>query len=57
MLGQEVRTLFAGEVMRGTYTVNWDGINKEGAKVASGTYIYRMTAGEFIQSKKMVLIK
>jgi len=57
MLGQEVRTLFAGEVMRGTYTVNWDGVNKEGAKVASGTYIYRMTAGEFIQSKKMVLIK
>jgi hypothetical protein len=57
MLGQEVRTLFAGEVMRGTYTVNWDGINKEGAKVASGTYIYRMTAGEFVQSKKMVLIK
>jgi hypothetical protein len=57
MLGQEVRTLFAGEVMRGTYTVNWDGINKDGAKVASGTYIYRMTAGEFVQSKKMVLIK
>lgn len=57
MLGQEVRTLFAGEVMRGNYTVNWDGVNKEGAKVASGTYVYRMTAGEFVQSKKMVLIK
>ncbi len=57
MLGQEVRTLFAGEVMRGTYTVNWDGINNAGAKVVSGTYIYRMTAGEFVQSKKMVIIK
>jgi hypothetical protein len=57
MLGQEVKTLFAGEVMRGNYTVNWDGINNAGAKVVSGTYIYRMTAGEFIQSKKMVLIK
>jgi hypothetical protein len=57
MLGQEVRTLFAGEVMRGNYTVNWDGFNNSGAKVVSGTYIYRMTAGEFIQSKKMVLIK
>jgi len=57
MLGQEVRTLVAGEVMRGTYTVDWDGFNNDGAKVSSGTYIYRMTAGEFIQSKKMVLIK
>ena len=57
MLGQEVRTLFAGEVMRGNYTVNWDGINNAGAKVVSGTYIYRMTAGEFAQSKKMILIK
>ena len=57
MLGQEVRTLVAGEVMRGTYTVDWDGFNNYGAKVASGTYIYRMTAGEFMQTKKMVLIK
>ena len=57
MLGQEVRTLFAGEVMRGNYTVNWNGFNNAGAKVVSGTYIYRMTAGEFVQSKKMILIK
>ncbi len=57
MLGQEVRTLFAGEVMRGNYTVNWNGFNNSGAKVVSGTYIYRMTAGEFVQSKKMILIK
>jgi len=57
MLGQEVRTLFAGEVVRGTYTVDWNGFSNDGSKVASGTYIYRMTAGEFIQSKKMVLIK
>jgi hypothetical protein len=57
MLGQEVKTLFAGEVMRGNYTVDWDGFNNSGAKVVSGTYIYRMTAGEFVQSKKMVLIK
>jgi hypothetical protein len=57
MLGQEVRTLFAGEVLRGTYTVNWDGMNNSGVKMSSGSYVYRMTAGEFIQSKKMVLVK
>jgi hypothetical protein len=57
MLGQEVRTLFAGEVLRGNYTVDWDGMNNAGVKMSSGTYIYRMTAGEFVQSKKMVLLK
>jgi hypothetical protein len=57
MLGQEVRTLFAGEVLRGTYTVNWDGLNNAGQKMSSGSYVYRMTAGEFVQSKKMVLLK
>jgi hypothetical protein len=57
MLGQEVRTLFASEVLRGTYTVNWDGLNDAGVQMSTGTYIYRMIAGEFVQSKKMVLLK
>ncbi|RKY97837.1 MAG: hypothetical protein DRQ13_04185 [Ignavibacteriae bacterium] len=57
MLGQEVRTLFAGEVVRGTYTANWDGLNDAGIKMSSGSYIYRMIAGEFVQSKKMILLK
>jgi hypothetical protein len=57
MLGQEVRTLFAEEILSGTYTVDWDGLNDAGVQMGSGTYIYRMTAGDFIQSKKMVLLK
>jgi hypothetical protein len=57
MLGQEVRTLFAEEVLRGTYTVDWDGLSDAGVQMSSGTYIYRMTAGEFVQSKEMVLLK
>lgn len=57
MLGQEVRTLFAGEVMRGTYTVEWDGLNDAGVQMSSGSYIYRMIAGEFMQAKKMVYVK
>ena len=57
MLGQEVRTLFAGEVLRGTYTVDWDGMNNAGVQMSSGTYVYRMIAGEFVQSKKMLLLK
>jgi hypothetical protein len=57
MLGQEIKTLFAGQVEPGKYTVNWDGLNDAGAKMSSGSYIYRMIAGEFIQSKEMVLLK
>ena len=57
MLGQEVRTLFAGEALRGTYTVQWDGLNGAGTKMSSGSYIYRMIAADFVQSKKMILLK
>lgn len=57
MLGQEVRTLFTGEVMRGTYSVQWDGLNESGMRMSSGSYIYRMISGDFVQSKKMVLVK
>ena len=57
MLGHEVRTLFAGEVASGTYTANWNGLNDAGIKMSSGSYIYKMVAGDFVQSKKMVLLK
>ncbi len=57
MLGQEVRTMFSGEVLRGNYTVEWDGLNDAGQQMSSGSYIYRMIAGEFMQAKKMVYIK
>lgn len=57
MLGQEVRTLYAGQVGRGTYSVQWDGLNNSGNKMSSGSYIYRMIAGDFAQSKKMILMK
>jgi hypothetical protein len=57
MLGQEVRTLFAGEVLRGTYTAEWDGLNDAGVQMSSGSYVYRMIAGEFMQAKKMVYVK
>jgi flagellar hook assembly protein FlgD len=57
MLGQEVRTLYAGQVNRGTYSVQWDGLNNSGSKMSSGSYVYRMIAGEFVQSKKMILMK
>ena len=57
ILGQEVRLLFTGQVEAGNYSVQWDGINNFGQQLSSGTYIYQMTAGDFVQTKKMILLK
>ncbi|MBE0572772.1 MAG: T9SS type A sorting domain-containing protein [Ignavibacteriaceae bacterium] len=57
ILGREVKTLFNEQVPRGNYTIEWDGLNESGNQMSSGTYIYRMIANEFVQSKKMLLLK
>ncbi len=57
MLGQEVTSLYSGNAKAGIYTLNWNGLDHSGKQVSSGSYIYRMTAGDFVQSKKMMFIK
>lgn len=57
MIGQEVKSIFSGEAKAGTYTLIWDGLDSNGNMVSSGSYVYRMTAGDFVQSKKMIFIK
>lgn len=57
ILGQEVRTL-VNEVMEpGFHSVNWDGRDSQGAEVASGVYFYRLVAGDFSNTKRMLLLK
>ncbi|MDP2363989.1 MAG: FlgD immunoglobulin-like domain containing protein, partial [Ignavibacteria bacterium] len=57
MLGQAVTDLYSGNAQAGSYTLNWDGKDNSGNAVSSGSYIYKMTAGDFVQSKKMTLLK
>jgi hypothetical protein len=57
VLGQLVRTLVDEPKEAGTYEVSWDGKDESGDQVASGVYLYRLEAGDYAQSKKMVLIK
>jgi len=52
MLGREVAVLVNGEKEPGTYTTEFSLTG-----LASGTYIYRMQAGDFVQTKKMILLK
>lgn len=56
--GKLVRTLVAGDVMNpGTCTVSWNGKDDRGSPVASGTYIYRLQAGDSEGSNRMTLIR
>jgi len=57
MLGQQVRTLVEDQKNAGTYNIQWNGDNDAGVKVSSGTYIYRIVTGSFVQAKKMILLK
>ena len=56
-LGQKVRTLVVESKEPGYYEVIWDGRNDFGVQVASGIYLYRIKAGDFFRSKKMLLLK
>lgn len=56
-LGQEVRTLVDREQTAGLYSVQWDGKNNFGQPVSSGIYIYRLQAGSYTKSMKLMLIK
>ncbi len=56
-LGQVVCQLVNEQLPAGQHTVVWSGIGRIGLPVASGVYFYRLNAGEFIDTKKMVLLK
>jgi len=57
VLGEVVRTLVDESMAPGVHHEVWDGRDDHGNRVASGIYFYRLRAGEFEQTKKMVLMK
>jgi hypothetical protein len=57
LLGQEVVRLVDQVQAAGTYEVIWNGRNVHGQPVGSGIFLYRMSAGDFQENKKMTLLK
>jgi hypothetical protein len=55
--GQKVRTLVDAIQASGWYKAVWDGRDDKGLPVSSGVYMYRMTAGSYHSSKKMILMQ
>ena len=55
--GRLVRVLIDGVMEAGPRDVTWDGRDNAGRGVASGVYFYRLEAGEFIETRKMVLLR
>ncbi len=57
MLGQKVAMLVDEYSRAGVHTVKWDGRNDLGQLVSTGVYLYRINAGNFNATKKMILLK
>lgn len=57
ILGKQVITLINQSQDAGFKSVIWDATNDRGKPVSAGVYLYQIQTGEFIQTKKMVLLK
>lgn len=56
-IGNKVATIVDGYRGAGVYSAKWDGTSEQGAKLQSGMYTYRMTAGTISITRKMILVK
>ncbi len=57
ILGDKIKTLVSGYQVAGSYTIKWQADTDGGTSVASGVYFYKLTAGDYTDTKKMTLLK
>ncbi len=57
ILGQRIATLTEAQFSAGRHQVTWDGRSDNGLPAASGTYLYRLEAGDFRMTRKLLLVR
>ena len=57
MLGRQVKNLINQTQDAGYRSVRWNATDDYGKPVSAGIYLYQIQAGEFVQTKKMMLLK
>jgi len=57
MIGQLVTVLVDKELSAGTHRLTWDARDETGRSVSSGMYVYRLVAGDFSDTRTMILLK
>ena len=57
MLGNEVKNLVSTNQSPGFKSIQWNSTNNQGEPVSAGVYLYSIEAGNFRQTKKMILLK
>ena len=57
MVGRVVKTLMNDQQTAGYKSIQWNATNDAGSPVSAGIYLYMIQAGDFRQTKKMVLLK
>tara|TARA_Y100000590_G_scaffold454216_1_gene600604 strand:+ start:103 stop:1137 length:1035 start_codon:yes stop_codon:yes gene_type:complete len=57
MMGRKINTLASSQQSAGHKSIRWNGTNDKGAPVSAGLYLYKIEAGQFRQTKKMILLK
>ncbi|MEP0828793.1 MAG: PD40 domain-containing protein [bacterium] len=55
--GQKIATLVNSRLEAGNHSITWDSRSTDGEPLASGIYLYRLKAGDFVETRKMMLLK
>ena len=57
MLGNVVNNLINANQSSGYKSIQWNATNNQGEPVSAGVYLYKIQAGDFVDTKKMILLK
>jgi hypothetical protein len=57
LAGRRIKVLVSAHVRAGEHETQWHGRDEAGKQVASGVYLYQLRAGEFVETRRMVLVK